>query len=323
MFRLLALIVPILLLLCATDAQSQTFLGTRGRSLGGAYRAVATGSDAIYANPAGIIQIPRYATELHYNFDLYDDLHQGNFTLVDSKTSVVGVGLGYNLKLEDLASDRFSVKNEATGALAYTIIPKIFSVGAAFKYVNLTDAIAGNYLNALSADVGLLATLPGGVNLAAVGYNLVPIKSSEVPISAAFAASWNLGPLSALIMGGTPTWGPTIDASGAIKPPNPMNPAGMLDGLVLSLDWYIEFFTLYGPQNEVSAGVEYLILQTVPVRAGYTWNQHGDEHVLSVGAGFIVPTFGLDVAYQQSVTDFDDRNFSVSIKFFLDFLVGM
>jgi|GEM_PF-874239 len=318
-----------LVLLCAallssTEAAAQSYLGTRGRSLGGAYRAVATGSDAIYMNPGGLTQIPRYATELHYHFDLYDDLHEGNVTIVDSKTSVVAIGLGYDVKLSDLQLERFTLKNQATGAVGYTIIPKIFSVGAGFKYVNLTDAIAGNYLNAISADIGTLATLPGGVNLAAVGYNLVPIQSDEVPISAGFAASWNLGPISALIFGESFGWGPTVDASGAIMPANPMNPRGPLDGLVLSADYFVEFFTLYGPRNEVALGAEYLILQMVPVRAGYNWNQFGNNHTLSVGAGFIIPSFGLDVSFEQSVTHLEQRSLSVSIKFFLDsYIAGL
>ena len=43
-----------------------------------------------------------------------------------------------------------------------------------------------------------------------------------------------------------------------------------------------------------------------------------DDHLLSAGAGFIVPYFGLDIGYQQSVVNFDHRTFGVSLKFFFD-----
>lgn len=309
-----------LVTLGATTAKAQDFVGTRGLGLGESYRAIATGNDAIYMNPAGITQIPRYAAEAHYNFNLYDEQHQFDVSILDSKTAAFAAGLAYTLKGSEFTR-RSTFKHTATGAAGYTIVPELFSVGVGFKYVNLSDAILGNYLNALTADVGTLATLPGGVNLAAVGYNLIPFQSSEVPISAAFAAAWDLGPLSAWLFGGAPSFGPSVDASGAIRPPRPLHPFGILDGLTLSLDWYIEFFSLYGPQHRVSTGVEYLILEMVPVRAGYMWNQGEGDHIISVGTGFIVPFFGLDVAFQQSVRDFDRRVFSVSFKFFLDSLI--
>jgi len=37
-----------------------------------------------------------------------------------------------------------------------------------------------------------------------------------------------------------------------------------------------------------------------------------------VGAGIILPYFGLDVAYQQSARNFDERTFAMSLKFFFD-----
>lgn len=309
-------------LLTSTAAVAQDFVGTRGLGLGEAYRAIATGNDAIYMNPAGITQIPRYAAEAHYNFNLFDEHHEFDISVLDSKTAAFAAGLAYTLKGTEFTR-RTTLKHTATAAMGYTIVPQLFSVGVGLKYVNLSDAVLGNYLNALTADLGALATLPGGVNLAAVGYNLVPFQSTEVPISAAFAAAWDLGPLSAWMFGGTPNFGPSIDASGAIRPPRPLHPFGILDGLTLSLDWYIEFFTLYGPQSRVSTGIEYLILEVVPVRAGYMWDQRSGDHLVSVGTGFIVPFFGLDIAFQQNVRDLDQRVFSLSLKFFLDgFITG-
>jgi hypothetical protein len=91
-----------------------------------------------------------------------------------------------------------------------------------------------------------------------------------------------------------------------------------LAGLTLEVDWHLNFTTLYGIQSRVSTGVEYLLFEMVPLRAGYLYDGATDDHLVSVGAGFIVPYFGLDVGYQQSVyRDFETRTFACAVKFFI------
>ena len=94
---------------------------------------------------------------------------------------------------------------------------------------------------------------------------------------------------------------------------------GPLDGLTLSFDWLLNFETLQGTKSRLSTGVEWLIGELVPVRAGYLWNEATDDHRVSVGMGVVVPSFGLDVAYQQNVdpTKLDERLLSFALKGFL------
>lgn len=306
----------------STAARAQDFVGARALSLGEAYRATATGNDAIYFNPAGLGVIPRYSPEVHYQLDLVEEQHQIDVSVVDSKTSPLAAGLGYTFDGRQFTK-RASFQHTATLALAYPVFDKLLSVGAGLKYVNVSDAFLGNYLNALSADVGVLSRLPGGISLAAVGYNLIPIQSGRVPLSAAFAANLDLGPLSALIFGGAPAFGPMQNAAGLPSPGALGDLRGPLSGLTLEVDWHLNFATLYGTESRLSAGLEYLAFDAVPLRAGYLWEQGNpeddldDDHLVSVGAGFIVPYFGLDVAYQQSVVNLATRVFAFSLKFFL------
>lgn len=317
MSRHAALLCTFVLLLAHT-ARAQDFIGVRALSMGEAYRAVATGNDAIYMNPAGLAVIPRYSPELHYSFNLEAEDHQFDLSVVDSKTSVVAAGIGYTFQGREFTR-RTTLQHTATVGIAYPFLPQLFYGGVGVKYVNISDAVVGNYLNALSADVGLLANLPGGVSLAAVGYNLVPINSSDVPLSAAFAVAWDLGPLSHLIFGGAPAVGQVApNAAGMPARVAPGNPQGPLSSFTLTLDWYIDIFTFYGPQSRLSVGWEYLLFGMVPLRAGYLWSQEKNEQLLSAGAGFIIPYFGLDIAFQQSITRFDDRRFAASLKFFFD-----
>lgn len=307
--------VVAVLMLAAGTASAQDFVGTRALALGEAYRSIASSNDAIYFNPAGLVILPRYSPEVHYKLNLYEEEHQADASIVDSKTSSVAAGVAYTFDGRQFTK-RASLQHTATLAVAYPFLDQMLCAGAALKYVNVWDAVIGNYLNALSADVGVLSKLPGGVSLAAVGYNLIPIKSARVPMSAGFSASLDLGPLSALIFGGAPTFGPMQNAGGV-----PSNVSGgmmgPLSGLVLAFDWHLRFFSPEGPQHRLSGGVEYLLLETVPLRAGYEWMQETDNHLVSVGTGFIVPYFGLDVAFQQSVNHFDVRTFAISAKFFL------
>lgn len=309
------LLASLCVLLAAGGARAQDFVGARALALGEAYRANATGNDAIYMNPAGIVLLPRFATELHYKLDLDNEEHQLDLSLVDSKRTELAAGIGYTFDGQQFTK-RASYQHTATLALAYPFFERMLNVGAGLKYVNVSDAILGNYLNALSADVGILAALPFGVSVGGVGYNLIPIKSARVPLAAGFGASLDLGPLSALIFGGTPALNGVMSAGGL-----PMSkgfaPQGPLAGLTLEVDWYMNFLTLYGIQSRLSAGVEYLLFEVVPLRVGYQYDEQTEDHVVSAGAGFIIPYFGLDVAYQQSVVQPDHRLFATSIKVFL------
>jgi hypothetical protein len=327
-FYALGFLALLLASLYSAPGSAQDFVGVRALSLGESYRAIATGNDAIYMNPAGLAIIPRYSAELHYGFNLEAEDHQFDVSVVDSKTSIVAAGIAYTLQGSELTR-RTTLQHTATVGAAYGILPQMLSAGVGLKYTNVSDAVVGNYLNALSADVGLLANLPGGVSLGAVGYNLIPITSSDAPLSAGFAAAWDLGPLSALIFGGMPAMGLVSNASGVPAPAVPGNPRGPLSNFVLTADWYIDFFTLYapgGPQqvtSRISAGTEMLLFDIVPLRFGYMWDEDsrhvdGGDHLLSAGAGFIIPFFGLDIAYQQSVVDFRSRTFAMSLKFYFD-----
>lgn len=306
----------ILLGLFCMPTNAQDFVGTRALGLAESYRAIATGNDAIYFNPAGVGQIQRYSPELHYKFNLEAEDHQFDASVVDSKTSAFGMGLAYTFQGREFTR-RTTLQHTATLASSYTIFPKLFSVGVGLKYVNISDAIVGNYLNALSGDIGLLATLPGGVNLAAVGYNLIPIRTTDSPLSAAFALAWDLGPLSALIFGPSAK-ASLIDPSGALVPVNFGSPSGPLDNVTLTVDWNIDFLRLEGAKSRVSTGLEFMLFDAVPLRTGYRFDEKRGDHAIAVGGGFIVPYFGLDLGYMQSITDPDERTFGASLKFFLD-----
>ena len=307
--------------LSSTSASAQDFVGARAMGLGESYRAIATGNDAIYFNPAGLPLLKRYSVEGSYLLSLEDERHVGDVSIVDSKTNPLAVGLAYTFLGAELTR-RQTIGHTATLGMAYPIFERLLSVGVGLKYKNVSDAVAGNYLNAVTADVGAISQIPGGISLAAVGYNLMPIRtnpSSFVPVSAGFAAALDLGPLSALLFGGQPGFGLVQTAAGVPAQTGWGNLRGPLDGLTLSFDWLLNFETLQGTKSRLSGGLEWLVAEVVPVRLGYVWNEATDDHRVSVGLGVVVPYFGLDVAYQQGVVPdkLDERLLSFALKGFL------
>jgi hypothetical protein len=307
--------VCVVFVCCAVDARAQDFVGVRALSMGEAYRSIATGNDAIYFNPAGLPTLKRYSIETHYQLSLASEQHQLDATVVDSKTSAFALGLGYTFEGAEFTK-RATLEHKATLAAAYPIFGDVLSIGAGFKYVNVSDAFAGNYLNALSADLGMLSILPGGLSFAAVGYNLVPIQSARAPISAAFSATLDFGPLSGWLFGGGLQLGEVQTAAGVTK--NVLGTStGPLQDLTLSVDWFVDFATIYGTQSRISSGLEYLVGSSFPLRAGYIWDQKTKDHIVSAGVGFISSYFGLDVGYRQSFTRADIGTFAVALKFFV------
>lgn len=304
-----------LLFLYGSSAQAQEFTAARPLGMAEAYRAIATGNDAIDYNPAGLSVMQKYSVETQYVYDPRLGDHTAQLSVVDSMRPPMALGLSYFIDGTELQR-RTTLRHTAVLAAATQIFPNTMHVGASFKYVNVSDAIAGNYLNALSADAGVLATLPGGLNLAAVGYNLIPIRSTQAPISAAFAAALDLGPISAFFAGANNSRSRV--GSLVINPYSQVSPRGPLAGMTVSVDWRLNFATLFGTKSRVSGGVEYLVFDAIPLRGGYLWDEETGQHRVSFGAGYVNPLFGVDASYQQNLFFADDRSFAVALKLFFN-----
>mgnify|MGYP001411582935 CR=1 FL=1 len=293
---------------------AQDFVGTRAKSLGGAYRAIATGNDAIYFNPAGLPQLPRYSPEAHYLTDFSLGQQDINISVVDSKSPFVSAGIGYAFSGWDLNNEQISRSHTATLALAVPLVPSIVNVGTGLKYVNLLDALVGNPNNILSADLGMLVMIPGGLNLAAVGYNLVPVVSDRMPVSVGLGLAWNLGPFSALFGSTGTVAGAMPNPAGVMQPLAPNS--GPLRDLGLSVDYH--YPAQQSDRGVLSVGAEYLLMSFVPLRMGYEKDWDMDKQHLSAGAGCIFPSFAFDVAFRQNLDWVSERQLSFALKFFFD-----
>lgn len=273
-------------------------LGVRSRAMGGAGRAVSTTNEAMHINPAGLSQFQRFNLDADYTLRMNEPLHLLGVSLVDSTTSPLAGGVDFHLGV-DSGSGSGALAYLGALALSYMVVENFIFVGGSAKYSFLPEIKTGNnkdiQVNQFGLDAGILARLPYGFSLGAAGYNLVPTNSRRLPLSVGLGAGFNIG--------GTPTGSKDVLTA--------------LGGLTLAFDWLFRDLTApTGLEHQLSAGAEYLLLDMVPLRVGYTLALAQMEHVVTSGLGFVVNNFGLDGFYEQNVSVFDKRSFGFTMRLF-------
>ena len=266
-------------------------VGPRALGMGLAHRAVVTGNEAIFFNPAGMSISKKYSVETIYHFNLGTDTHVFGVSVVDSKSAAYALGFSYSYisshpYVERGAQEQIERKGHVVHlALSYPIM-KNLSAGLGAKYMTI-DHNGRSAVKAVTLDFGLLYYITREFSVAAVGYGLTNAASIEAPIAMALAASYGS------------------------------------DGFYrLALDWVLDFTTVKGKyKSQIHIGGEYVIKKMVPFRLGFTFDTVRDEESFHIGLGFIYKkgrtAVNINVGYQQSVKSPDNRNFQFSIKMFL------
>jgi len=262
--------------------------GPRPIAMGSAFTGVANDGNAIYLNPAGLTQIKKSEIEVR-NFQGFETVFTGfNYT---SKWQGVSYGIGFqNAVVDDIQrSSLVSGRWKATGdvfayranagflSVAKEIIPKL-SLGGTVKYIY--EKLDANTGTGVGIDAGMHYQINDGVGLGIAVQNVTP-----TPIK------WNTD------SGQTDTIPRTIRGGTGIL---------LLDkSLLLSADIsYTENRPIYG-----HAGVEYWLLNIIPLRAGL------DGESLSMGTGLHMQNIGMDVSWVSPKLDEIDDIYRFSIKY--------
>ncbi len=83
----------------------------------------------------------------------------------------------------------------------------------------------------------------------------------------------------------------------------------------LVADIKADFAPTPAPQLAFSAGAEYVLSETFPVRLGYSLDPNRRTQFLSMGLGYITEGGGIDVAYRHQLVGGDGRLVAVTFKF--------
>jgi hypothetical protein len=171
-------------------------------------------------------------------------------------------------------------------------------VGASGKYLSLSGetltAVSGGApvqlklpdVSAVTADAGLLWQVAEYVSVGIAGYNLVPISNKIV-------APMGMG------------------AGVAVGSDRSFQVTG---------DWRADFDRLgTKTANRWAAGAEALLLDMIPVRAGWMKDEVLGTTWWSAGVGLVSPNgVALDVGYRQSLDDSKARTIAATLKFFVN-----
>ncbi len=167
--------------LLAADAAAQSGPGVaelgraRSNGMGGAFRALGGGTEAVEGSPAALAVYRRYLIELGGAWDPRNPYGFGSVSVMDSVTSPLAAGLSYTL-LSLGEGDTARVAHINTGAFS---IPfgEIFHIGASMRHILMTGSRSAN---ALTGDAGLLLRF-GPLTIAGAGHNLIDISNEDFP----------------------------------------------------------------------------------------------------------------------------------------------
>lgn len=254
--------------------------GTRALGTGNAFRAVGTSNETIFFNPAGVVAARRYEVSGQYGFAPGDRLSLWHASVVDSKTSNVGVGLGYShlSGAGGLGDSSGSVVNLSLGVPLASRV----SIGAGFKYLGFSRP---EDTNSVTADVGLLVRPIPILSLGLVAYNVIDVASEQAPMRAGGGVS----------IGSDAAFRLSFDAVFALEDEDP-------------------FGTTY------HVGGEYFFDRVLPIRLGAERREGEDRNFITAGLGLVSPVAGLEAAFAQGVGGggrSDERIFSFALKLFL------
>lgn len=330
-----------LVLTASWSSEAMAGPGTRGirhMGMGDSGRASATGIDAAITNPSGLGLTQQFALVPGYQINVTDLTHGISAYVLDSLNNPrFGIALAYEFlkgtpmvgytdaggEDQDFVLSYFG--HEVSGSITIGAVPGSwwFAVTPKFQYSSLRyldddgDAIdIAPSLRSFGMDLSTTISLRRVVNLALVAKNLVgnnpPAFTDDNPlvIENVDGLSGNLDTNRVRRLADYPL---TLAHSLSIHPTASPTFSLTFDGL-----WD---FSSYRDQDKVrgvlSGGGEYILKNTIPLRAGFKWDGRGrgsddDRSYASAGLGFIrspqVGGSGVDfgISFSQQVNQNPD-----------------
>ncbi len=259
----------LLIALCVSTAaraqpaeELRDILTARAYAMGGAYRALGLGTEAVQGNPAAMALFPSYRVEGTGAWDIAQKEGMLGISVLDAATSRLAMGLDYHWVSLGRGGARSSAHLSSLG-VGLPLSQAVF-LGAVARYLRLSGE--SRYANSVTADAGLLLRLSPSLMAGVSAHNLIDTGNSE--LTRYFTA--HVGVLT--------------------------------QSLSVAADVRGDFVTDGKNTFTYAAGLEYLMGQVLPVRVGYTYDGFQRISQLSTGLGFIAEGGGgLDIAYRHDL----------------------
>lgn len=250
---------------------------------------LASGNDGIFVNPAATAARRRYSVDSLYAIDRRGSTTIGSYvgaSVVDALSSSVAFSASWMHPLRG-----YQEGNVFSLGVAGSLMDRLYlGVQGRYQLLEVAPTVpgaAGESLNVITVDAGLLWEVGDYISLGVSGFNLVPTGHED-------------------------TLPRSMGAGLAV---------GSDTGLRLVGDWRADFDRVKDAAgkprttNRYGVGLEAFLGNMVPVRAGYLIDETLDSTWWSAGIGLVTPTgVALDAGYRQSMEDPDARIMSVSFK---------
>ena len=314
----LAAIVSVVAFASPARAQND-FVGTRAMGMGEAQRATATGASGPLLNPAGMSLVRQYVIEGMYGIKIETVGHHANLSVVDSITARVAAGLFYSFIYETpklgfnwaggkIDSEQITRTGHAAGLSLSLPLGDHFILGATAKYLHIDttaplpmgtvpDHLTLDSVNGVTFDVGMILRLGERFNVALVGYNLWDHGSRESPLSLGIGLAYV--PLPSL----------SINFDTVINFTGYQNYRIDMDGKV-----HLDQRTT----ARLGPGIEWVVSSKVPLRAGVVYDSGLQSTYLTLGLGYLSPSFGIDLSYRGKVAGGLENFLMLGLRIFID-----
>ena len=171
---LMALIAP-LAALGQGEPGLPDVVNARSLGMGSAYRGTGLSTDIVWGNPAMMSVSRRYQADLSGTWDWGNRFAYAGVGVVDSQTSRLAAGVGYNLVALGKGDTRRTA-NVNTMAFALPILDALH-VGVAGRHLLMSGA---GTANAITLDAGLVLKLGDSFALGVTGNNLIDTNHPEL-----------------------------------------------------------------------------------------------------------------------------------------------
>lgn len=268
----------------------------RAIAMGGAQQALGGSTTAVFVNPANLPFSRVYHLEGLATFAPEARRQSYGGAIADSSTSRVAGGFGGTWSQMDPDGIRRTWADLRL-ALAYPLGDRL-SIGATGRYLRVGQSVSSGPLGASLASDGLRGeailnefTFDAGVAIQATdqlriglsGRNLTAPGTSLAPLVAAGGVGWTNQTLS------------------------------------IEADALVDFTTFGTAKTRGMAGVEYLVADRFPLRAGYRYDDGMKTHALGLGVGYVERKFSVELGGRRDIVgDNPATTIALGLRIFID-----
>jgi hypothetical protein len=279
----------------------------RSAAMGGALRAMGTGTTGLFLNPAALAEARLYHLQALAQGTPETGRQVYGGSIVDSTTSRIAGGfsilggfmdpsgidrsfLDMRLGLSIPFSERFylglggrylKVTQSGLGPLGLSSVSGgLMDPGATKEAGKPPGRLA--MLNTLTWDAGIVIRPTDSLFIAAVGQNLTWTKTSLLPLT----------------VGGGIGYG--------------------AEGFSIEADGLADMWSWGKPTARFGLGAEYVLVNVVPLRAGYKFDQGAKLHTVSLGSGYVGPVFSAEATVKRTISNPGETMLVFSVAYHLD-----